>query len=159
MMYPEKLRKYILENNKYIPRKIRKGEKLKLFHRYFIQGYGVIKITEIEYINSTEYYFFKTENNLYGNITHPVSHSHTYELLSNHENIHKMNIINSSRKFSGAEIKFWLLLNDGVIDKNLYDSIIYYIKNNQYISDSKYYFVSARLNKKHHYVISINKNE
>ena len=43
VVYPDELEKEIIKN-KYIPRKCRELEHLKLYHRYYTTIYGVFKV-------------------------------------------------------------------------------------------------------------------
>ena len=59
-IYSEALEEEII-NTKYIPRKFKENEKLKLYHKYWIPEFGgTIKVHEIEYINGIPYYFIKS---------------------------------------------------------------------------------------------------
>ena len=58
VVYPNELEKELIKN-KYIPRKCRELEHLKLYHRYYTTIYGVFKVENIESIKGIEYYFIK----------------------------------------------------------------------------------------------------
>ena len=103
VVYPDELEKEIIKN-KYIPRKCRELEHLKLYHRYYTTIYGVFKVENIESIKGIEYYFIKYNNGkLFGVISHPITDT-IYELLHDYDEIEKVNLINSNNIYSGAEI-------------------------------------------------------
>ena len=52
-IYPSKLELEI-RKNKYIPRQINKRERLKLYHKYYLPDYGIIKVEDIELIEQVE---------------------------------------------------------------------------------------------------------
>ena len=55
-IYPPKLEEYI-RKNKYIPRKVRDNEHLKLYHRYWLEDYNeVVKVDDIFITRYVEYY-------------------------------------------------------------------------------------------------------
>ena len=58
-IYPPKLEEYI-RKNKFIPRKIRKNEHLKMYHRYWLEDYNdIVKVEDIFFTSGVEYYSVK----------------------------------------------------------------------------------------------------
>lgn len=147
--YPEKLEEEVKRSKKFIPRKLRQGEKLKQFHKYFCLSYGVFKVYDIQFINDTEYYHIKFRNynmDMQAVISCPIDDSENcYELLGNYDKIEDKSVINNRMHFfTGAEIRFWFVVNNIDLD----DEINYAgFKNDLFIiKDSSRYHV--RRNKK-----------
>ena len=141
-IYPSKLELEI-RKNKYIPRQINKRERLKLYHKYYLPDYGIIKVEDIELIEQVEYDFIRYDTIKRGCITHPVDNIGVYELLHNFDDIDKENIINSSKTFSGAEIKFWFVVNKINFDNPNYKGFYQFLDplSNNLLVDTKYYYV------------------
>lgn len=142
-IYDERLEKEII-NTKYIPRKIKSNEKLKIHHKYWINEYnGTVKVSDIDYIAGTEYYTIKFDKNMSACFSYPVYFSEIYELLHNNENIENQDIINSKLSYSGAEIKFWFIVNKIDLSNPDYKGFIPFLipSSKNVVSDNKYYFV------------------
>ena len=87
-IYPPKLEEYI-RKNKYIPRKVRDNEHLKLYHRYWLEDYNeVVKVDDIFITRYVEYYSIRYKS-MVSCIPAPVP-KYTYELLHNKEHIEKV---------------------------------------------------------------------
>lgn len=160
-IYSEALEEEII-NTHYIPRKFRPNEKLKLYHKYWIPEFGgTIKVHEIEYISGVPYYFIKFSKNMSANITYPVMYSEMYELLHNYDNIEKENIINSSKSYSGAEIKFWFIVNKIDFDDPIYRGFWSFLDDTSMsvVADNKYYFVKYNPNLRQKFKISVDKSK
>ena len=160
-IYSEALEEEII-NSLYIPRKFKSNEKLKLYHKYWIPEFeGTIKVHEIEYINGIPYYFIKFGKNMCANITYPISYSNMYELLHNYDNIENENIINSSKSYSGAEIKFWFIVNTIDFDNPLYKGFWSFLDDTSMsvVADNKYYFVKYNPNLRQKFKISLDKSK
>ena len=159
-IYPPKLESYI-RRNKYIPRKIRENEHLKLYHKYWLEDYDdVIKIDEIFEVNKTKYYTIKYKT-MTGCISDPVSKL-TYELLHNKENLEKLNIINSDISYTGAEIKYWFIINNINIESGSKYSGFWSFLNpasKNLLIDNKFYFVSYNSNRKQKCQIILDKSK
>ena len=109
-IYPPKLEEYI-RKNKYIPRKVRDSGRLKLYHRYWLEDYNeVVKVDDIFIVRCVEYYSIRCKS-MVSCIPAPVP-KYTYELLHNKEGIEKVDLINSEKSYTGAEIKYWFLMNN-----------------------------------------------
>lgn len=160
-IYSESLEEEII-NTHYIPRKFRDNEKLKLYHKYWIPEFdGVVKVHEIEYIDGVPYYFIKFNRNMSANITYPVTFNDMYELLHNYDNIEKENIINSSKSYSGAEIKYWFVANKIDFEDPLYKGFWSFLDDNSMsvVADNKYYFVKYNPNLRQRFKISLDKSK
>lgn len=160
-IYSEALEEEIIDTH-YIPRKFKPNEKLKLYHKYWIPEFGgTIKVQEIEYINGVPYYFIKFSKNMSANITYPVMYSEMYELLHNYDNIEKENIINSSKSYSGAEIKFWFIVNKIDFDDPFYKGFWSFLDDTSMsvVADNKYYFVKYNPNVRQKFKISLDKSK
>ena len=111
--YPNELVDNIIKFN-YIPRRLNENEHLKLYRRYWIPELGgIIKVKDIWRSGGTEYYMIKCKNELYICTSYPIdSYFESYELLHDYSNIYKQNIINNNELFTGAEIKYWFIMNN-----------------------------------------------
>lgn len=126
------LEKFVL-SYKLIPRRLRDNEKLKLFHRYWIEEYGSVKITEIFDYNYTEYYCIRYGDKLNGCISFPVtSITGVYELLRNDHNLEDVKLGKSDEKYTGAEIKYWILHSGIELDSENCNEIRDIIENKLY---------------------------
>lgn len=145
-IYPPKLIDEILKS-KLIPRKCKKDEKLKLYHKYWIPDYKeVIKVEEIMTINDAEYYIIRY-NGMSGIIPHPVrSFDNIYELLHNYNQLQNDSIINSDKRYTGAEIKFWFIYNSDIFKDKEYEGFLPLLLNNNLV-DSRFYFIKKNGNK------------
>lgn len=160
-IYSEALEEEVI-NTRYIPRKFRENEKLKLYHKYWVPEFGgTIKVHEIEYINGVPYYFIKFARNMSANITYPCNYTDMYELLHNYDNIEKENIINSSKSYSGAEIKFWFIVNKIDFDDPQYRGFWSFLDDTSMsvVADNKYYFVKYNPNLRQRFKISLDKSK
>ena len=141
-IYPKELEK-VIRKLAVIPRKIRPRERLKIFHKYWTTEFtGVIKVMEIENINGVENYFIRHNEKMFASLTYPIGFV-GYELLYNSSSIHKDNIINSKKSYSGAEIKFWFVYNKINFKNSDYKGFWAFVNPNSMnvVADNKYYFV------------------
>lgn len=140
-IYPVDFEKEIQEN-KFIPRKIRNNEILKVFHRYWIPYYeGICKIMDITDYDNKKYYHIKFGNNMFAVNQHPLNCEGIYELLHNRDNIDQKNIINDLNSYTGAEIKFWFTVNKINFNKEKYKGFWNFFYSDNILIDNKYYFV------------------
>jgi hypothetical protein len=111
-IYPVELLNAVKQFN-YIPRKLSKNEHLKLYHRYWIPDMGgIIKVKDIWREEKTEYYIVKYKGDLSICFPYPLNeYSGAYELLHDYDNIFKKEIINDNNFYTGAEIKYWFVVN------------------------------------------------
>lgn len=148
LIYPKKLTDYI-KSFKYIPRKVKSEEHLKIYHRYWLEDFNeVVKVIDLFLLDGVEYYCIKY-NNMNACISGPIPDG-TYELLHNKDNIEEKDMINSSESFTGAEIKYWFLYNEiDMSTSSKYSGFWSFLnpESNNLLIDNKYYFVSY--NKKH----------
>lgn len=160
-IYSEALEEEVI-NTRYIPRKFRPNEKLKLYHKYWIPEFGgTVKVHEIEYIEGVPYYFIKFGRNMSANITYPVTFSGMYELLHNYDDIENQDIINSSKSFSGAEIKYWFICNKIDFEDSEYRGFWSFLDDNSMsvVADNKYYFIKYNPNLRQRFKISLDKSK
>lgn len=160
VVYPDKLKKEILKN-KYIPRRCRELEHLKLYHRYYSTVYGVFKVENIESIDGRDYYFIKYHNSkLFAAISYPITDT-IYELLHDYDEIEKVDLINSDKSYTGAEIKFWFVANCIDFKDSNYDGYLSFLNANSknIISDNKYYFVYRNKSKRLKFQMIIDKTK
>lgn len=140
MIYPIELSEVVKKFN-YIPRKLNKNEHLKLYHRYWIPDMGgLIKVKDIWRIGKTEYYIVKYKGDLSICFSYPLDeYIGVYELLHDYDDICKKNIINDDNSYTGAEIKYWFLINNN----KSYDKFGKFVSLNSklLISDNKRYKV------------------
>lgn len=119
--YPDELWGEISKNYKYIPRKLRDDEKLKLDKRYWIPDYGLVRVKEIINIG-TEYYIISYSNgSMFGVISYPVDNC--YELLKNFNSIEKDDILEKNKPIYGAEIKYWFAINNKDTSSSILDNL------------------------------------
>lgn len=133
---------------KYIPRVIRKGESLKIKHKYWLQDFdSIVKVEELFYINDDIYYTIKDcITGRYAAISVSES-SVNYELLKDYNNIlDEENIVNNNIGYSGSEIKAWFFYNINDNNSNKYEcffSYLDYYNDKHGINDSKVYYLYA----------------
>ena len=142
-IYPPKLEEYI-RKNKYIPRKVRDNEHLKLYHRYWLEDYNeVVKVDDIFIVRCVEYYSIRCKS-MVSCISAPVP-KYTYELLHNKEGIEKVDLINSEKSYTGAEIKYWFLMNNIDLESGSQYAGFWSFLNpcsKNLLIDNKFYYVS-----------------
>lgn len=116
VMYPEDLQEEIVKYKNYIPRRLRYHERLKQYHRYYNESYGIFKVKEIYTEGNNEYYCITFGSSMTAVIQYPCyNNKRTYELLRNYNGIENASIINNRvQLFTGAEIRFWFLVNNDV---------------------------------------------
>ena len=148
-IYPPKLEEYI-RKNKYIPRKVRDNEHLKLYHRYWLEDYNeVVKVDDIFIVRCVEYYSIRCKS-MVSCIPAPVP-KYTYELLHNKEHIEKVDLINSEKSYTGAEIKYWFLMNNIDLEFGSQYAGFWSFLNpcsKTLLIDNKFYYVSYNIERK-----------
>ena len=134
---------------KFIPRRIKNTESLKIHHKYWLQDFdSMVKVEEMFYINDDIYY---TVRDLLTGRYAAISvseNSINYELLTDYNNVIGTDeIVNTRISYTGAEIKAWFFYN-GQKDKfeNFLPYLDYYDRIRT-ISDSKNYFVKGEYDK------------
>ena len=144
-IYPEKLLEEIKKKKKYIPRRIRNEERLKLFKKYWISEYGIIKVKDIYIIHNIDHYFITYNNgNMYGVIPYPIK-DECYELLRNFNELENENFINKKKLIYGAEIKFWFVINEINFNNDNYSGFLDKLSS---LQDSKKYTVHRNKKRK-----------
>ena len=148
-IYPPKLEEYI-RKNKYIPRKVKDNEHLKLYHRYWIEDYNeVVKVDDIFITRYVEYYSIRCKS-MVSCIPAPVP-KYTYELLHNKEHIEKVDLINSEKSYTGAEIKYWFLINNIDLEFGRQYAGFWSFLNpcsKNLLIDNKFYYVSYNIERR-----------
>lgn len=145
-IYPKQLEE-LLEGTNYIPRKLKLGENLKQYHRYWSSFFDVFfKVMQIYHVEKTEYYSVKFPNLLFGEISFPVDYNYMYELMVDYHNIKDIeNIINHSESFTGAEIRYWFYINKINLNDPKYRAFYPFLnpESKSGILDDKHYFICA----------------
>ena len=159
-IYPPKLEEYI-RKNKYIPRKVRDNEHLKLYHRYWLEDYNeVVKVDDIFMVRCIEYYSIRCKS-MVSCIPAPVP-KYTYELLHNKECIEKVDLINSEKSYTGAEIKYWFLMNNIDLESGSQYAGFWSFLNpcsKNLLIDNKFYYVSYNIERKQKCQIILDKTK
>ena len=159
-IYPPKLEEYI-RKNKYIPRKVRDNEHLKLYHRYWLEDYNeVVKVDDIFMVRCIEYYSIRCKS-MVSCIPAPVP-KYTYELLHNKECIEKVDLINSEKSYTGAEIKYWFLMNNIDLEFGSQYAGFWSFLNpcsKNLLIDNKFYYVSYNIERKQKCQIILDKTK
>lgn len=142
-LYPEVMWNEITKKKKYIPRRLRKNERLKLFKRYWLPYYGAVKVKDVFSTCGVEYYQIIYNNgNMVGVTSFPVEDK-CYELLHNFNNMESYEFINKKKPVYGAEIKYWFIINNIDFSDDEYSG---FLDKLQYLDDSTKYI--TRRNKK-----------
>ncbi len=160
-IYPAKLEEYII-SSRFIPRKIRSNEHLKIFHKYWTTSFDrTIKVEDIFTAERVEYYTIRYDFRMYGCISHPLAVDTCYELLHNKEGIENNIIINENNSYSGAEIKYWFIVNHIDFDDSKYSGFWSFLnpESDNLLIDNKYYFVSYDKRRKQKCQISLDKSK
>ena len=144
-IYKSNLEAYI-QSSRSIPRKMRDGERLKIYHKYWLDSYGAVKVHDIFMEKGTEYYVVKHADRMTSYIPHPVESIYSFELLYNTQDfVESYDVINSNKPYTGSEIRFWFFINN-LLDKypNVMDYLSYTGKYR--ILDSRVYTVRKKNN-------------
>lgn len=142
-IFPKQVNDFILENH-YIARKMKPGEHLKQYHRYWSSfSNTTFKVMEIYNIDDREYYSIKFPNLLFGEASYPAPNDYMFELKVDYKHIESLNIINSKSSLLGSEIRYWFVINNIDLNDSIYSGFWSYLDYNSKssISDDKYYFV------------------
>lgn len=160
LIYPKKLED-IMKKNHYIPRQLHYGEHFKLYHRYF-NAYTeeLFKVIEILNIDNDLYYIIHVDDNYSSAIPEPSSTEINYEILKDYYDIVNQSIINSDKSFTGAEIKYWFVVNEIDLSDDYYGYKKYFDKSYKYfILDSRHYYVRYYPESKNKCIIMYAKNK
>lgn len=146
-IYPKKLIEFLNStSNKYIPKKINKYDRLKLYRKYWTSFNDLFfKVMNIYDVDGIEYYSVKYKDMLNGEISYPISDDNIYELIIDRKHLDQINIINNKKAYSGADIKYWFFIHNIDLDSPKYRNFIQFIypNSNSCICDHKYYRVFA----------------
>ena len=127
---------------RYIPRKIKPNESLKISHKYWLQDFeSIVKVEEIFYIDNDIYYTIKDcSSGRYAAIS--ISDNSTnYELFIDYDDIIDVpEIVYTDMCYSGAEIKAWFYYNGKDIYNGFYSYLDFY-DDRHCINDTKNYFL------------------
>lgn len=152
MIYSSDLVDYVKYSKRFIPRKLKKFEHLRLYHRYWIPEFGESKVRDTSYDSGIEYYYITYCNDTkQAVLSYPIYNSYEcFELLKNYNHIEEDSVINNRIKsFTGAEIRFWFIINNiDFTDIENYSGFLPYLEygNNKSIKDSLVY--QCKRNKK-----------
>ena len=148
-IYPEKLAEVVVKYKQFIPRRLHYYEHLKLYHRYWNEELGEFKVKDFLNFNGVDYYFINYENDKQGLLTYPINYdTKCYELLRNFETLQEESVINNrTRTFTGAEIRFWFVVNNiDFSDEENYKGFLCSLVYENGVKDTAKYMV--RRNKK-----------
>lgn len=115
MIYNPDLVEFLKINKKYIPRRLKNFEHLKVYHRYWLPEYGEFKVRDSSYDSGNEYYYITyCSGSKQGVISYPIYNIlECFELLKNVKHVEEDSVINNRiRNFTGAEIRFWFIHNE-----------------------------------------------
>ena len=115
MIYSSELEEYIKDSKKYIPRKLKGFEHLKPYHRYWSPEFGAFKVRDTSYDSGVEFFYITYCNDTkQAVLSYPISNIlECYELLKNYKHIEEYSVINNRiMSFTGAEIRYWFILNN-----------------------------------------------
>ncbi|MBR6289178.1 MAG: hypothetical protein IKR19_07585 [Acholeplasmatales bacterium] len=152
MIYQEALVDFIKCSKKYIPRKLKSCEHLRVYHRYWLPEFGLFKVRDTSYDSGIEFFYITYDNDSkQAVLSYPIYNiRECYELLKNHTHIEEDSVINNRvRSFTGAEIRFWFISNNiDFTDIENYSGFVPYLEygNKESIRDSQFY--QCRRNKK-----------
>lgn len=138
-----------IRQKKIIPYMIFPNEKYKINKWYYSYYYdNVFKVEEVEYnedgsLNSA---YIKTDENTYSYITTDLD-LEDYSVYKDRREIYKMNIINNSESFTGAEIVYWFFINNITSFDKKYHGFWKYIDrySKDRINDRDRYYIKAKL--------------
>ena len=146
-VYPEEIVKEMKLNKRYIPRKLKSGEKLRVHRKYWIYDIGFCKVKDIFIVDNIEYYTvsYMSNSSMYAVISYPLPTS-CYEMLHNFTNIEYCSPINDKKEtLYGAEIKYWFIINDIDFNDENYSGFLDKLHT---LNDSKKYFIRRNKKKK-----------
>ena len=144
----------IIKKSHYIPRLLKHTEKLKFHHKYYLEEYGLCNVIDIFKIDNTEYYTIICNGKKHICLSYPLNNDFTrnFELLIDYGKIAKDNIINNKKYYTGAEIRFWFIVNNLPIWMNgIYNEYMKYLcRNSKYsiIDNMKYRVAYKPANKR-----------
>lgn len=139
----------IIKGSHYIPKKLKDKEKLKYHHKYYLDTYGLCKVIDVFKIDNIEYYSLLCNGRNHICISYPLNNeiAENYELLIDYSKIDKESIINSKKYYTGAEIRYWFIVNHIKINKDdIYGEYMKYLSRSSKYSliDNEKYTVAYK---------------
>ena len=140
----------LIERKRIIPYQINPGDKFIKGKWYYDTYYNsLFKVTEVKYNsgNILDYAITKSDEGYSSYITSPLSPYEDYIIDFDTKDIATMNIINSERSFTGAEIRYWFFMNDINCFDPKYKYFWTYVDtySNNKVADKQKYFLYAGL--------------
>lgn len=146
LLYPLGLNEFLKSNN-YIAKRLKQGERLKKYHRYWcLYQKMYFKVLDIYEVDGVEYYSIRYSNSFSAEIPYPID-DYIFELLVDYSNIKSKNIIDSHISLSGAEIRYWFFANNIDLASKKYSNFWGFLDQNSKskISDEKYYIIYSTI--------------
>ena len=140
----------LIKRKRIIPYQINPGDKFIKGKWYYDTYYNsLFKVTEVKYNsgNILDYAITKSDEGYSSYITSPLSPYEDYIIDFDTKDIATMNIINSERSFTGAEIRYWFFMNDINCFDPKYKYFWTYVDtySNNKVADKQKYFLYAGL--------------
>ena len=140
----------LIKRKRIIPYQVNPGDKFIKGKWYYDTYYNsLFKVTEVRYNagNILDYAITKSDEGYSSYITTPLSPYEDYIIDFDTKDIATMNIINSERSFTGAEIRYWFFMNDINCFDPKYKYFWTYVDtySNNKVADKQKYFLYAGL--------------
>ena len=140
----------LIKRKRIIPYQVNPGDKFIKGKWYYDTYYNsLFKVTEVKYNtgNILDYAITKSDEGYSSYITTPLSPYEDYIIDFDTKDIATMNIINSERSFTGAEIRYWFFMNDINCFDPKYKYFWTYVDtySNNKVADKQKYFLYAGL--------------
>lgn len=140
----------LIKRKRIIPYQINPGDKFIKGKWYYDTYYNsLFKVTEVKYNsgNILDYAITKSDEGYSSYITSPLSPYEDYIIDFDTKDIATMNIINSEKSFTGAEIRYWFFMNDINCFDPKYKYFWTYVDtySNNKVADKQKYFLYAGL--------------
>ena len=144
-----KILDHAIRNRHYIPYHIKKNEKYRENKNYFNYYWNMcFKVIEANYNSKDEleYIYARCKNHTY----HVISSDLYYQdflLIKDNRKIYKDNIINSNKKYTGAEIIYWFYVNNIDLENKRFNEFNKFLSSNSNfrLSDENMYTISANI--------------
>ena len=140
----------LIKRKRIIPYQVNPGDKFIKGKWYYDTYYNsLFKVTEVKYNtgNILDYAITKSDEGYSSYITSPLSPYEDYIIDFDTKDIATMNIINSEKSFTGAEIRYWFFMNDINCFDPKYKYFWTYVDtySNNKVADKQKYFLYAGL--------------
>ena len=140
----------LIKRKRIIPYQVNPGDKFIKGKWYYDTYYNsLFKVTEVKYNtgNILDYAITKSDEGYSSYITTPLSPYEDYIIDFDTKDIATMNIINSEKSFTGAEIRYWFFMNDINCFDPKYKYFWTYVDtySNNKVADKQKYFLYAGL--------------